>query len=414
MRSPVEGYIYILGAVPQKHSINLRDPQDTIMKLAAIASFVGLVSASPIGWIPPALLSPFGPKKADGTVAPAPMDTITEMEHYWKFCSVANCVGMGNRKEMKTQIKPPFVCNSILCADKEFAQTELLYDFYGVNAHQTANGYIVADHKRKQLVLVFRGTQNEADTAADLNTWQVGDVDFDGLKNSSSTNAENECKGCRMHSGFVGIFNNSFQDINSRLDLYKSMYPDYKLVVTGHSLGGAIALIYGVSLKINNRDPLVVTFGQPRVGNGAFATYVDSLFFPTPADHLSASPERQMYRVTRYEDPVTQVPFWAGYTQPSGEVYINQFKVPTKPENVLFCQGQNNRFCSNGIPWYQYANIDTDFQLHSAYFFRSPGCDGSQSFTPYGGKNSTEPSAITINPDDLKNRLSLPYTINFK
>lgn len=390
-----------------------RHHQDT-MRFAAIASFVGLVAASPIGWLPPALLNPFGPKKADGTVAGAPGSTVDEMEHYWKFCSVSYCVGMGKNNQLYKQIQSPFVCNNILCADQEFSQTELLYSFYGINEHQTANGYLAADHKRKQLVLVFRGTQSEADSAADLNTWQVSNVDFDGLKNSTDTNAESECKGCSIHAGFVGIFNNSFKSIDSRLNLYKAMYPDYSLVVTGHSLGGAIALLYGVSLKINGRDPLVVTFGQPRVGNAAFATYVDSLFFPTVGDQLSSSPYRKMYRVTRYEDPVTQVPFWDGYTQQSGEVFINQFDVPTKPENVMFCQGQDNRNCANGIPWYQYANLDSDKQVHSSYFFRSPGCAGSQSFTPYGGtRNSSTPSAVSLTPGDLKSRLNLPYDTNF-
>nr|CDX09897.1 lipase [Yarrowia alimentaria] len=379
------------------------------MRIAIFASLLALVQASPIGIVPPVFLPLLGGKGADGTIAKAPVSIVDEMEHYWKFCSVSYCVGMGKNDQLYSQVRQPFVCNNVLCADQEFSQTEVLYSFYGINEHQTANGYIAVDHKRKQLVLVFRGTQSEADSAADLNTWQVPNVNFDGLKNTTGTNAESDCQGCSIHAGFVGIFNNSFKAIDSRLNLYKAQYPDYKLVVTGHSLGGAVALLYGISLRVNGRDPLVVTFGQPRVGNEAFANYVDSLFFPSLNDMLSYSPYRKMYRVTRYEDPVTQVPFWDGYTQQSGEVFINQFKVPTDPENVLFCQGQNNRNCANGIPWYQYANIASDKSVHSSYFFRSPSCSNAQAYTPYGGNTTAAPGAVSLDPSELKTRLNLPY-----
>lgn len=52
----------------------------------------------------------------------------------------------------------------------------------------------------------------------------------------------------------------------------KAKYRTAKLYVTGHSLGGALAILCTADLKnvFGNVD-LTYTYGQPRVGNQAFA-----------------------------------------------------------------------------------------------------------------------------------------------
>jgi hypothetical protein len=56
-------------------------------------------------------------------------------------------------------------------------------------------------------------------------------------------------------------------------------HPQARLFVTGHSLGGALAALYGAMLyyneetEITNNLAAIYTFGQPRVGNKAFADY---------------------------------------------------------------------------------------------------------------------------------------------
>lgn len=51
-----------------------------------------------------------------------------------------------------------------------------------------------------------------------------------------------------------------------------------KVIVTGHSLGGAIALLDGVylSLHLSGISVEVISYGMPRVGNQEFADYVDA------------------------------------------------------------------------------------------------------------------------------------------
>jgi predicted lipase len=47
-----------------------------------------------------------------------------------------------------------------------------------------------------------------------------------------------------------------------------------KIIVTGHSLGGSLAILAAADLhKSHGKIDQVYTFGQPRVGNAQFASY---------------------------------------------------------------------------------------------------------------------------------------------
>jgi Lipase (class 3) len=86
------------------------------------------------------------------------------------------------------------------------------------------------------------------------------------------------------------------------------------VTVVGHSLGGALALLDGVYLSLQLPENIavkVISYGMPRVGNQAFADYVDS--------QLSGL----VTHVNNKEDPVPTVPSISlGYHHPSGEIHI--------------------------------------------------------------------------------------------
>ena len=85
---------------------------------------------------------------------------------------------------------------------------------------------------------------------------------------------------------------------NDFLALQKA-YPNYKILVTGHSLGGALASIAAATISYNEcasaEDIKLITFGQPRVGNSEYAASMDKLVPNT-------------LRVVNGRDPVVQVP----------------------------------------------------------------------------------------------------------
>lgn len=72
--------------------------------------------------------------------------------------------------------------------------------------------------------------------------------------------------GYGAHSGFVDEFCDLWGPVSSRLSIHDKVY------ITGHSLGGGIATLLALALKMHhNIDSTVATFGSPRVFDSAGA-----------------------------------------------------------------------------------------------------------------------------------------------
>ncbi|CUA70670.1 hypothetical protein RSOLAG22IIIB_04266 [Rhizoctonia solani] len=82
----------------------------------------------------------------------------------------------------------------------------------------------------------------------------------------------------RVHFGFQEAHERTATVV---LDTVKKVIAERgatKVVTVGHSLGGALALLDGLYLKLNlpsNIEIITRTIGQPRVGNDGFAKFVD-------------------------------------------------------------------------------------------------------------------------------------------
>jgi len=50
-------------------------------------------------------------------------------------------------------------------------------------------------------------------------------------------------------------------------------YPSYAIKTTGHSLGGALAQLAGMSLTHSGYDVSMINFGQPRIGDADYASF---------------------------------------------------------------------------------------------------------------------------------------------
>ncbi|KAG7026291.1 hypothetical protein SDJN02_12792 [Cucurbita argyrosperma subsp. argyrosperma] len=83
------------------------------------------------------------------------------------------------------------------------------------------------------------------------------------------------CKG--VHSGFYRAYHCTTirPAILNAVKTAKEVYGDLDTIVTGHSMGGAIAAFCALDLIVNHNVPnvQVMTFGQPRIGNAVFASY---------------------------------------------------------------------------------------------------------------------------------------------
>jgi predicted lipase len=105
-------------------------------------------------------------------------------------------------------------------------------------------------------------------------------------------------------------------------------YPDADVTIVGFSLGGAIALLDGVLLRMllnPTTDVKVVTYGMSRVGNNVFAGLVDAM--------LAGS----VKHINNKMDPMPVVPALSlGYTQVAGEIHIQD------NGNWVSCPGDDN------------------------------------------------------------------------
>nr|XP_027116060.1 lipase-like [Coffea arabica] len=116
------------------------------------------------------------------------------------------------------------------------------------------------------IIIAFRGTQETSiqNWIADL-YWKQLDIDYPGMDNAM------------VHHGFYTAYHNTTlrPGILSAVERAKELYGDIKIMLTGHSMGGAMAAFCALDLTVNigEKDVQVVTFGQPRIGNAAFASY---------------------------------------------------------------------------------------------------------------------------------------------
>ena len=142
--------------------------------------------------------------------------------------------------------------------------------------------------------VAFRGTSGN-NLQEWINNFKITQLSYDNNKNKlelPSFMVEN--KNIKIHEGFFIMYSDMVKQILATIETHykKGM----QIVVTGHSLGAAIATILGVELKSAWYDNVTVyTFASPRVGNESFTDYIDSIQLP-------------LFRVVNTEDIVPQIP----------------------------------------------------------------------------------------------------------
>jgi hypothetical protein len=80
-----------------------------------------------------------------------------------------------------------------------------------------------------------------------------------------------------VHSGFYDSVENVSQSVMKELTHFKNQSRNGKVIITGHSKGGAMAQIFADRVAKNGFDSNqieVITFGAPKVGNNIFADYI--------------------------------------------------------------------------------------------------------------------------------------------
>jgi pimeloyl-ACP methyl ester carboxylesterase len=160
-----------------------------------------------------------------------------------------------------------------------------------------SNTQVYVSQNENVVVVAFRGSQ--------------APTTLDGLKDWLLTNANNYLilpegqigtdfaaagVGARFHRGFLEALNQIWDPLLTEVSRLLEA-TDRPLWVTGHSLGGALALMAAWRLQRNFiKVHEVVTFGAPMVGNNAAARAFEQEF------------AGKIYRYVNLEDPVPLLP----------------------------------------------------------------------------------------------------------
>lgn len=292
----------------------------------------------------------------NGEVSPQTFESLEELA---RIVDISYCVGT-------TGIQKPFKCLS-RCSD--FEGFELVTTWNTGPLLSDSSGYIVLSHPpfQKRVIVAFRGTYSIANTIADLSTNPAEYAPFPSKTDNDSVCAsvephddkepllpqllkqsekrgelEVQCPNCTVHSGFMTSWRNTRCTVVPHVEKALKEYPGYELVLVGHSLGGAVAVLAALEFQARGWTPHVTTFGEPRVGNLALNKFIDERF------QLNATTtEDSLYRrVTHVDDPVPLLPLeeW-GYRMHAGEIFISKPSLPPSRTDLRHCQGDEDPTC---------------------------------------------------------------------
>ncbi|PBK87110.1 alpha/beta-hydrolase [Armillaria gallica] len=141
-------------------------------------------------------------------------------------------------------------------------------------------------------------------------------------------------KNIQVHAGFLDTFLRTAPTVLSAVKYGISTTGATTVILTGHSLGATLATLDALMLNdaLTHISIQTITFGSPRIGNQAFADFVDASFS-----------NGSYVRMTNEADPVPHVPP-TFHVHPQGEVHLGE-------EGAMACEGQENESvgCADGV-----------------------------------------------------------------
>jgi len=152
-------------------------------------------------------------------------------------------------------------------------------------------------------VLAFRGTEPTSfkDILADIKAWP----------------ADSETEG-NVHSGFKGEVDKLWPTIKKWL---KTKKKKDKFIITGHSLGAAMAtIVISRLVELGYKNVVLYTYGSPRVGDREWGKQFDNI---------------EAYRFVNNNDIVCQVPPF-GYYSHIGKLYYMTYDMKIKTNMTWF------------------------------------------------------------------------------
>ncbi len=172
---------------------------------------------------------------------------------------------------------------------EQFLQKNLAGKIVHFGTRDAASGVIAMQSNR--IIVAFHGTQDTDDICTDAQAF-LKDISVLGMPVA-----------CKAHSGFIDRYLHDRPDMQHKLynmiDASNMENHPLEILVTGHSLGGALATLAAYDIQKNilpTATLKLVTFNSPRVFNMTAAQEFETLL------------GKNSLRLWRHYDPVSAVP----------------------------------------------------------------------------------------------------------
>ncbi|KAI4122262.1 MAG: hypothetical protein LQ338_005909 [Usnochroma carphineum] len=212
--------------------------------------------------------------------------------------------------------------------------------------HFDDTGYIAVDDTNKIVVLAIRGSVSKKN-------WHA---DWDMIRTKI-----NFCHECHVHRGFKNSWEEVKDAVIGNMQKAVELHPDYRIVVTGHSLGAAVAtLAAGELRRIDDhfKDATeLYTFGSPRLANREAARWL-------------SEQSRLSWRITNQDDLVPRLPprvFGYHHTEP--EYWMSKNGDDPATEDIQWANREDSSWGNEG-------EIVPKRSAHHHYFGPIGACSG--------------------------------------
>ena len=145
-------------------------------------------------------------------------------------------------------------------------------EFSFINNDSTSTNLVVMSDEHS-VIIIFRGSEIKGGLRTFRKDWLLTDARCKMMMVDNFNNSY-------VHTGFWNSYLSVRDTLINTLLAYQTT--NKKIFITGHSLGGALAILAAADLSQHNMKPFsVYTFANPRTGTTGFADFYTSLNIPT-------------------------------------------------------------------------------------------------------------------------------------